>query len=157
MHDRDHVEINLRSIFLVTTLMYEFMELISIAKTDHLLNASLESLHTDSREWLSEIDFWNEEMSFFYKLMHRREPHISFPTANLASVEKEMIQITSEDLCRLKSEVESHERSLSALVKNNSFGEEQEYRDRHKNLLRDMYNIQVRIKKFKSSVFSFVK
>lgn len=133
------------------------MELISITKTDHLLNASLESLHAESREWLNEIDFWNEEMSFFYKLIHLREPRISFPTANLASLEKEMIQITSEDLLRLKSEVESHERSLSALVKNNSLGEEREYREKHRNLLADMYNIQFRIRKFKSSVFSFVK
>jgi hypothetical protein len=133
------------------------MELLGNPKTEYLLDASLETLHAESREWLNEIAFWNEEMTFFYKLIHLREPHISFPTEGLAGLEKNLIEITSTQLGKLKADVESHERTVGRLVRNSSFGEEREYHDFHRDLLRRMYDQQRIIREFKKNIFSFVK
>ena len=122
-----------------------------------MLDVSLETLHAESREWLNEIAFWSEEMTFFYKLMHLREPHMSFPTEELADLEKNLIQITSERLAKLKDDVECHEKILGALVRNSSLGEECKYRDSHRNLLGRMYDQQHIIKEFKRKIFSFVR
>lgn len=132
------------------------MELLGNPKTTYLLDASLETLHSESREWLNEIAFWNEEMAFFYKLIHLREPHIAFPTAGLADLEKKLIQITSEQLGKLKAAVEGHEHILGMLIRNNSFGEEREYRDAHRSLLGQVHEQQGIIKDFKKNVFSFI-
>lgn len=132
------------------------MKLITNPKSEYLQDASLETLHAQSREWLNEIDFWIEEMAFFYNLIHMREPHIFFPTAGLANLERELITLTSDHLSKLKIEVESHERVLARMVKNISLDEEREYRERHQNLLTEMNNLDVGIREFKRTVFSFV-
>lgn len=133
------------------------MEMLGNPKTEYLLEASLEKLHAESREWVNEIAFWNEEMAFFYKLIHLREPHISFPTTGLADLEKKLIQITGEQLGNLKAEVEKHERSLGLLVRSNSFTEEHQYREAHRHLLGRMYEQLTVIRDFKKGVFGFIK
>jgi hypothetical protein len=133
------------------------MKLINGPTTEYLLDASLESLHSESREWLSEIDFWTDEMTFFYKLIHLREPHLSFPSADLAVLEKELIRITTENLGKVKLEIENHERALHAIVTNTSFVEERGYRERHRILLIEIHNTQTLIRKFKKQVYSFIK
>ncbi len=132
------------------------MKLITNPKSEYLQDASLETLHAQSREWLNEIDFWIEEMAFFYNLIHMREPHIFFPTAGLADLERELITLTSDHLSKLKIEVENHERVLARMVKNISLEEEREYRERHLNLLMKMNDLEVGIREFKRTVFSFV-
>lgn len=132
------------------------MKLITNPKTEYLQDASLETLHAKSREWLNEIDFWIEEMAFFYNLIHMREPHIFFPTARLADLERELITLTSDHLTKLRIDVENHERVLARMVKNISLDEEREYRERHRNLLTEMNSLEVGIREFKRNVFSFV-
>jgi hypothetical protein len=133
------------------------MELISSPRTDYMLDVSLEALHAESRAWLSEINFWSEEMSCFYKLLHRSLPSLSFPPRELAEIEKEMIRINSDDLIKVKSQVERHERELAAVMKNVSVTEEKDYRHNHRVLLNDMYALQKTLRKFKTAVFALVK
>ncbi len=133
------------------------MELISGLRTEYLLDASLETLHAESTEWLNEIDFWNEEMSFFYKLIHTKETHFSFPTTDLAQLEKEMIKITAENLIEIKIDIQSHERTLSALIRNTAIGEERDYRKKHRELMISMSNTLRLIRQFKRKVFSFIQ
>jgi hypothetical protein len=132
------------------------MKLITYPKSGSLQDASLETLHAQTREWLSEIDFWIEEMAFFYNLIHMREPHIFFPTAGLADLERELITLTSDHLSRLKIEIENHERVLARMVKNISLDEEREYRERHRTLSSGMNKLEVGIREFKKTVFAFV-
>ena len=132
------------------------MEWITNSKSEDLVGASLETLHAQSREWLNEIDFWSEEMTFFYNLIHRSEPRIFFPTAGLADLERRLITLTSDHLTKLKIDIENHERVLAAMVKNISLEEEREYRERHRGLVGEMYELDEVIRKFKKTVFSFV-
>jgi hypothetical protein len=133
------------------------MELISNPKAEYLLGRSLEELHAESREWLSEINFCAEEMSCYYKLLHKNVPYFDFPTKELAEIEKEMIRINSEDLINLKSRVESHERELATLMKNTLSSEEYEYRDYHRRLQNDIYAFRGMIKTFKEAIFALVR
>ena len=133
------------------------MELISNPKSEYLLGASLETLHAESREWLSEINFWSEEMSCYYKLLHRNVSILTFPTTELAEIEKEMIRINSEDLIKIKGQIEKHERELMDLMKNTSTAEEYEYRHKHRELLYEMYELRRIIRKFKEAIFALVR
>jgi hypothetical protein len=132
------------------------MKLINSSNTAYLLDASLESLHTEGREWLSEIDFWSEEMSCFYKLLHRAGSPKPFPTNDLAEIDKEMLRLTSEDIAKTKKQVEAHERALVSVMRGTSLGDEAEYRQHHKTLLNELYTLQAQIKDFKKRMFSMV-
>jgi hypothetical protein len=131
------------------------MELLTFPKNEYLLDASLEDLHSQSQEWIKEIDFWNDEISFFYKLLHKKETNNVFPARELAEIEKTLIRINSEDMLRLRDEVLNHERLLSTLIRSTSLSEEQVYREAHRRLYRDMYKLNDLIRSFKKSVFSF--
>ena len=133
------------------------MDLISNPKAEYLLGTSFKELHAESRQWLSELNFCAEEMSCYYKLLHKNVPYLDFPTKELAEIEKEMIRISSEDLITLKSRIESHERELATLMRNTSSSEEYEYRDYHRRLQNDMYAFRSLIKKFKEAVFVLVR
>lgn len=133
------------------------MELINEPKTAYLLDASIETMHVESREWLSEIAFWGDEMSFFYKLIHSRQPQVSFPTEEQADLEKQMIHITAENLTKLRTAVEAHERMLHALLTNTSRNEDADYRHAHRSILLDIFSTGRLIKNLKKRVISILK
>jgi hypothetical protein len=133
------------------------MELLTNPKAEYLLGASLDVLHAESREWLSEISFTSEEIACYYKLLHKNKPFPGFPTSELAEMEKEMIRISSEELTKVKNRVERHERELAALMNDTSATEEYEYRHQHRVLVGDMFTLRGNIRKFKEAVFSLVK
>lgn len=132
------------------------MELLNYPSTDYLLDATLESLHTQSIAWLKELDFWGDEMSFFYHLLQGQKKSQPFPAAEIAQMEKELVRLNGDELDKLRSRVGSHERNLSQVYRSTSTGEEQRYRDSHKKLLTEMYHLHEDIRKFKRNVFSFV-
>lgn len=127
------------------------------AKADHLLEGSLEWLHTQTVEWMKEIEFWREEMSFFYSLLHRKEVKNAFPTQQLSELEKEIVKISGEDLDKLKSLLQQHERALIKVLEQESREGELDYRHDHTTILYIVNNFQQRIRTFKKSVFDFAK
>ncbi|MGC1243127.1 MAG: hypothetical protein WA874_16170 [Chryseosolibacter sp.] len=131
------------------------MELLTFPKNEYLLDASLEDLHTQSQEWIKEIDFWTDEITFFYKLLHKKETANVFPARELAEIEKTLIRINGEDMTRLRTEVMAHERLLSSVVRSTSLTDEQSYRESHRKLYREMFRLNELIRVFKRSVFSF--
>lgn len=132
------------------------MELLSNPSSEYLLFASLESLHAESIEWNNEVAFWQQELSFFYKILHTKGSPKPFPSIELANLEKELIDITSGDLLKVKEEVARHEKFLAALVKNNSLQEENEYREQHKAIMDEVHVLYKRIKTYKLNLYDAV-
>lgn len=133
------------------------MELLSKPKTEYLLEVSLEALHAESLEWLNEVEFWHDEMAFFYKLLHKKKPNKKFPSQELAALEKIMVQITGEGLDKVKNELQKHERSLKSVLTSISLGEEQTYRKAHRIILAEVYSLHLSLRTFKKNVYSFVQ
>jgi len=131
------------------------MELLNYPKNEYLLDASLDSLHTQSQEWLKTLEFWSDEMSFFYKLLHSRESREAFPALDLAAIDKVLIKINSEELDSLRQGVISHERLLSSILKSTSVAEEQVYRETHRRLHEEMFRLERTIRSVKKEVFDF--
>jgi hypothetical protein len=132
------------------------MELLANPKTEYLLQASLKSLHVESQEWLKEIEFWRDELAFFYKLLREKESIEDFPKEALVAIQKELIRIDSEKLEVIKNQVQSHENSLSALLKATSMQDEELYRETHRKLLIEIYEVQSLIRIYKKELFSFI-
>jgi hypothetical protein len=133
------------------------MELLGNPKTAYLLEASLQTLHAESLEWLHEIDFWQEEMSFFFKILRRKELIHTLPPLDMEAIDREMIRITSMDLDAMKYAVQEHERMLKDVLNVVLAGEETRYRNEHRSLLQKMHSLEQVIRQFKKRVFDFIK
>ncbi|CAN5186394.1 hypothetical protein BH23BAC2_BH23BAC2_01620 [soil metagenome] len=132
------------------------MELLANPKTEYLLQASLTTLHVESQEWLKEIEFWRDELAFFYKLLREKESIEDFPKEALVAMQKELVRIDSEKLEVMKNQVHSHENSLAALLKTTSLQDEELYRETHRKLLIEIYEVQRLIRIYKKELFSFI-
>jgi len=133
------------------------MELLSYPNTKYLLEASTDSLQAESLEWLKEIDFWKDEMTFFYKLVHTRKAFTAFPTEELAFLDKELIRINSDKLDKLRKEVQDHEQLLATIIKTPTLMEKEKYSEAHHNILMELFAVSELIKDLKRTVFSFSK
>lgn len=131
------------------------MELLTYPNSKYLLEASIDSLHAESLGWLREIDFWKDEMTFFYKLLHTKNALPGFPTEELASIDKELIRINSDKLDKMKKEVQDHEQLLAAIIKTPTLMEKEKYSEVHHNLHLEIFAVSDLIKDLKRTVFSF--
>ena len=130
------------------------MELLNSPNSEYLLDASLETLHAQSLEWLDEIDFWVGEMFLFYGLVKARKVGKSFPDKEDAGIEKQLVIIRGEMLDRLRSELRNHERQLYFLYKSGSTPEDRNYRHVHRRLSAEFYGVQFLMKNLKKKVFA---
>lgn len=135
------------------------MELLTTSpKTTYLLEAGLEVLHVQSNEWLSEIEFWKGESTFFYQLIvsktNRFVPLIS--KSSIEKIENELVKIVGGDLDDLQKEVEQHEVFLNDLLES-KYLSEQSYRKRHELLTFRILGFERRFKELKNEVFKFVR
>ncbi|HEU5290167.1 MAG TPA: hypothetical protein VFU05_05945 [Cyclobacteriaceae bacterium] len=133
------------------------MELLSNPKTEFLLDASLESLHTQSVAWMNELIFWSDEMTFFYQMLHHKKLSAAFPSSQVATIDKELVRLNGEKLDKVKTGVASHERLLASVYKSSSLADEQVYREAHRKLLVDMQALNQDIRTFKKKFFAFVE
>jgi len=131
------------------------MELLTNSNTQYLLDVPLEALHTETLAWLKQLDFWADEMSFFYKLLHHNKFSNDFPSEQVADMDKELVRLNAERLDRLKVGVANHERMLASLFNPPSVADEQAYRENHRRLNADMYILHEGIRQFKQRIFSF--
>ena len=132
------------------------MELLTYSRSAYLLNASLESLHVESREWIKEMDFLKDEVAFFHHLIQKKEAIKSFPAQEFQALENDLIHIGNE-VDKMREKVSSHEQSLAELFKTTQTQKEETYRQMHRKLLLEMYDLHSLFRKFKKDVFSFVQ
>ncbi len=125
--------------------------------TDHLLEGTLEWLHKQTIEWISDVQFWREELKFFYHVLRKSELRMSYPMQQVAEMEKELVSISSKDLNELETSLQMHERKLKLILESVSSMNELQYRQDHKNILFTVQSFVEKVRMFKKSVFDLVK
>lgn len=128
-----------------------------MTETGHLLEANLEWLHSQTVEWLREIDFWKDEATFFYNLLRRKDVNNVFPVRELAELETELICIAGQDIAALKTKLRQHEELLKILLAQPDGELEIKYRQRHREIMVDAITLENRIRNYKKAVFNYVK
>jgi len=134
------------------------MKTLMSANTDYILAASLESLHAESMNWRSDLAFWGDELVFFYKLLKAKELGRTFPPLELADAEKELMELNSHWLVKMRNDVDNHEKQL-AIVLNPplSLADEEVFRETHGKLLLEMIELENQIRSFKRKLFRSVE
>lgn len=132
------------------------MEMLTSPKSEYLLQASLEVLHEQSLEYLKELDFMKVEITFFNKLLNKNAGK-RFPSEQAAALGKRMVKFTSQSLPDLRKKIVDHERWLSDIIKTDTLGRQESYREIHRDITNEMSMCRDAFVRLKKKVFSFAK
>ena len=119
---------------------------------------SIEELHNDSRLWLSEIDFVNDEIRFLNHLLSSN--YIDFLDAGLLNKTKELIVKISDEKeagTSLYKLIRDHERKLSDLIETKSVTNNKNYLQVHEKFERKIDRYFKKNKEIKKQIFKIVE
>ena len=135
------------------------MKNLSPATSNYLLEVSLENLHQESRTWLSEIEFWKIELSFYQKLLEK----VAVKLTNVEEKKKTdhfqnlIIYFQGELLDQYQHDIREHEKYLNNMIQEKIPLNEQLYREVHKNFEHQIKSFGSDLKQFKKDLFSFAE
>lgn len=127
---------------------------------EYLLESALESLHQESKKWLSEVELWKIELIFFQKLLDRyaRSFEDIEDKKKIDQYQNFMIYYSGELLDQTRKELRQHERFLaSQLISHSARINEAIYRTDHVAMEERMEGIRKQIAEKKKSFFEFLE
>ena len=119
---------------------------------------SVEELHDDSKQWISEIYFIKDEMRFLEHLLSSK--YIDCLDAGLFTKIEALVKQISDEKNAGKALVEvinNHEAILAELINNNSVESNKNYLQTHKNINKEIYSYTTKYKNIKKEIFDIVE
>ncbi|MDX5584649.1 MAG: hypothetical protein QNK20_06925 [Aureibaculum sp.] len=119
---------------------------------------SIEELHHDSRNWLSEIEFINYEMKFLNKLLSSY--YIDLLESGYDKRIKELVNkivIEKKSGNALSKLILEHEKILSDLIQTNSVTSNKNYLETHKKFEIEIIIFLGRYKELKTEIFRLIE
>ena len=127
------------------------MKLLTLPVSEHLLDIGVEELHKQSVDWLSKINFWLDEMDFFYRLIADKKKNI-VPIVvqnTIWHVEKKLMKLSGTEILEIQNTVTKHEQELN-LIMMNKMNEEEIFREFH-------FELNLKIKTFEKQYIHLKK
>lgn len=109
------------------------------------------------RDWISEIDFYQNEIEFLEELLSQHLIAIKKPAYN--NISDQLIQNITQIkalLIHIKSIIYTQNKLLSVIIENNSRGEDT-FEKNHLLLMADFKNLINKVKEIKLSVYTILK
>lgn len=119
---------------------------------------SVEELHNDSKEWISEIKFIRDEIRFLEHLL--RENYIDCLSAGLyKKIETLVDKMSFERVAgeTLEIVIKEQEAILSDLIKNDSVSSNKNYLENHRKLEFEMDYFSKKYKRIKKEIFEIIE
>lgn len=117
-----------------------------------------DEIHHDSKEWISEIDFINDEMRFLEHLLSSN--YIDFIESGFSDKIKELTNLISEEKSKGKivyKIIVDHEKTLSQLINNESIDSNLHFLEIHEKLKREIAAFFKKYKELKKEVYAIVE
>ena len=133
----------------------------AITQPDNLyvMSTSLDNLHRASKNWISELKFWADELNFFKELLGRY-------FSNLVSYDRfdqtqaiyyKIFSFEENNLPQLIKKLMDHEKRLANTAQFSSRLDEEACRIEHQEISRDLMNFMREMKSLKKDVFAFTE
>lgn len=134
------------------------METLPTATTAYLLDSGIETLHSQSMEWLEDIAFWRDEAAFLYALEVSKTGKAVPVKAKgkLEKIDNTLLKMSAGELDSLYDKVEAHEKFLDRLISSKREDEES-YREKHKQIGEEIIKFGQRFRALKRDIFELVK
>ena len=98
--------------------------------TELLLEASLDSLHGESREWLETVAFWKDETRFFRDLLENKKKSFG-NLSEYGKILEDLNQLHAGLYDYLVDDISEHEIFLGKVLKTEKGIADTEYREKH--------------------------
>ncbi len=131
------------------------METLTSPKSAYLLEGGLDVLHSESREWLSEVEFVKSELRFFMRLL-KSKVFVLSKEQQRQHIFENMDKLCSAVAVELGNEIKAHEKNL-AVLQTSKGGSDAEYRAKHKTLKAKIEQLLNDTRTLKMLVFDFVE
>ncbi len=121
-------------------------------------NETLDNLHTQCQEWLSEISFWQEEMKFFEELLEKNAlKELKFnQKVVFEKLQNQIIYYRGELLDRFEHDVKAHQKALARETKKAASISEANY-ETHNTLSDQLAQFDKEFKNMKRELFDLIR
>lgn len=122
-----------------------------------LLKGNLETMYSQTKEWIEDIEFYEEELDFFNSLISDRINSTTAKDLNHKDIYRNidtLLYKLSEDLI---TQIKAHRKELAGLINANNIEENHEENKKHFHLLEKMAIVKHGIKKLKKALFKYLK
>lgn len=119
---------------------------------------SISMLHTESKNWISEIDFILDEIRFLKHLLSAK--YIDYLFAGLAKrieIFTKKLEVEKETSTLLKESIQKHEILLTDLIEHNNLISNINYIEQHKTLNKEIDIYLKKYKNLKKQIFDAVE
>lgn len=131
------------------------MEALSNPKSDYLLEAGLDVLHSESKEWQSELELMSDELRFYRSLLKSKVINLE-KEKQWEHLLENMDNLSQAITRELENDVRSHEKELAQLLSNKS-SEDARYRFHHRELRRKVDQLRQDVRTEKMLMFQFLE
>ncbi|GIV34423.1 MAG: hypothetical protein KatS3mg031_1958 [Chitinophagales bacterium] len=131
------------------------METLSSPKNEYLLEASIDVLHYESKEWLSELAYIKDELTFFMDLLKSKSFKLRKEQQRQHILEN-MDKLAQSITVELENEIRSHEKQLAEMLSNHD-GSDADFRNKHRQLKAKVERLINDIRTLKMLVFDLAE
>jgi hypothetical protein len=135
------------------------METLEKNKSKIMLQRSLEDLHREENEWISEIQFWDMELNFFQKLLNKSNVLSvdNFDMKIMEGLEGKLIQFKKEAIDTLLIDIEDQEDYFGHLLEEKVGYDPSSYREQNHLHAMHMNYLRKKFVAFKKELFAFME
>jgi hypothetical protein len=124
----------------------------------YILQPSLIEMHVSSVEWLSALELWKKEVSFFQKLLDQHSTQVSSPEIK-KQVDHFQHLITyygGELISALRKKLHNHESNLARIIDAINKGDK-DYSREHKGIMEELSAFRRTFYQFKHDYIEFIE
>ena len=135
------------------------MNNLSPATSNYLLEVSLEDLHKESRTWVSEVEFWRIELSFYQKLLEKVAVYLTSveDKKKIDHFQNLITYYQGELLDQYEHDIREHEKLLYEMIQEKAPMNEQIYREVHKKYENQIKSFDLDFKHYRKELYAFAE
>ncbi|WP_431160750.1 hypothetical protein [Flagellimonas beolgyonensis] len=126
-------------------------------KNHYLLNASLETLHFETKEWIEEVRFWLDEIEILHTLVDRKMAQNKLEDQIHRDLQLNLRSLLDRLSDQTINELLEHERYLSGLISIKEVANQEAYRQNHGRISLEMVRLRRDVRALKIKVLQFLE
>ncbi|MCG2459335.1 hypothetical protein K8352_01080 [Flavobacteriaceae bacterium F89] len=126
-------------------------------KTKQILEPSLVSLHIETKNWIEDIHFYFDELTFLNDLIRKKIGSTTYRDQEHKDLYRNVDDMLKKLYGELLSELNAHEAYLSDLMDLKQNVNDEDYRSRHEAIERKLYALEQGLRNLKKSLFKYVR
>lgn len=130
----------------------------ALEKSEYLLKEDLEDFYDRCKQWLSETEFWSDELRFLQNLFSQyfSDMTTAHKLGELDAITKNL-GLSSTKVKDIHEKIFKQEEQVFELIENAFSHDEQAFRDSHEVLKKELETLHSEIRELKKKIYSYAE